>query len=64
MDVFFHQFQFPREAGLGFAQDDIKPARLGISQKTVKFRPFPVCPGIIVVTVNAVDFPSLPRGVL
>ena len=64
MDIFFDKFQFTGEAGLRFAQDDIKPAILRILQQSIKLRALSVGAGVIVVAVNVINVPSLFHGVL
>lgn len=57
--VLFHQLQLPGKAGLGLAQDNVKPPLFRVLQKAVKFRSPPVCAGAVLVTVEAVKFPPL-----
>lgn len=64
MDVLLHQFHVSGEAGLRFAEDDLKLFRLGRSQHPVEVRTEAVGAGVVFVAVDGVDVPSMVDGVM
>ena len=64
MDVLLHQFHVPGEAGLGFAEDNLKLLRFCRSQHPVEVRAKAVGTGVVLVAVDGVDVPAVVDGVV
>lgn len=63
MDVLFHQFHVPSEAGLGLAEDDLELLLLRRGKHPVEVRSEAVGAGVVLVAVDGVDVPAVVDGV-
>ena len=59
MDVLLNQFQFTSKSGLALTKNNVKFSRMSILKQSIELGPVSISAGIIIVTIDAVYFPSL-----
>lgn len=64
VDVLLYQLHVPGKAGLGFAEDDLEFLLLRRSQHTIEIRAEAVSAGVVLVTIDGIDVPSMVNGIV